>query len=95
MTPILPGHFSQHFLPPLIVITWLSADKPWDWLLEGITYGNDNVLYFSCEGTKQVAATFYGIKREKPDKLDKKKENDGETDKNNAPELTKKGHLKM
>lgn len=71
------------------------ADKPWDWQLEGITYGNNNILYFSCEGTKQVAATFYGIKREDLDKLDKKKkENNGETD-DKEPGLTKKGHIKM
>ncbi len=72
------------------------ADKPWDWQLEGITYGNDNNLYFSCEGTKQVAATFYGIKREDINKLNKKKtQGNGETNDSDAPELTKKGHLKM
>lgn len=49
------------------------ADKPWDWQLEGITYGNDNTLYFTCEGTKQVPATFYGIKREDLHKIEKRK----------------------
>lgn len=48
------------------------ADKPWDWQLEAITYGN-NMIYFACEGTKQVAATFYGIKREDLLKIDKRK----------------------
>lgn len=72
------------------------ADKPWDWQLEAITYGMDNNVYFSCEGTKQVAATFYGIKREDLEKLDRKnKENIGDTDDNGTTGLTKKGHLKM
>ncbi|WP_018612720.1 hypothetical protein [Segetibacter koreensis] len=71
------------------------ADKPWDWQLEGITYGNDNMLYFSCEGTKQVAATFYGIKREDLHKIEKKKESNSQPEDNGEPELTKKGHLKM
>lgn len=71
------------------------ADKPWDWQLEGITYGNDNMLYFSCEGTKQVAATFYGIKRENLHKIEKKKESNSQPEDSGEPELTKKGHLKM
>ncbi len=72
------------------------ADKPWDWQLEGITYGSDNTLYFSCEGTKQVTATFYGIKREDLNKIEKKKkDNNSETNDNEEPGLTKKGHLKM
>jgi hypothetical protein len=49
------------------------ADKPWDWQLEGITYGNGNV-YFSCEGTKEVPATFYGIRRDDLFKLKKTKD---------------------
>lgn len=56
------------------------ADRPWDWQLESITYGNDNMLYFACEGTKQVAATFYGIKREDLYKIEKKKTNKDEAD---------------
>jgi len=48
------------------------SDKPWDWQLEGLTYGNNNMIYFTCEGTKEVAATFYEIKRENVSKLDKK-----------------------
>lgn len=72
------------------------ADKPWDWQLEGITYGNKGNLYFSCEGTKEVPATFYGIKREDLQKIEKKKNgNDGEEDDKGTPGLTKKGHLKM
>lgn len=72
------------------------ADEPWDWQLEGITYGSNNMLYFSCEGTKQVPATFYGIKREDLNKIEKKKKDDkDETDDNGEPGLTKKGHLKM
>src|SRR5205085_8408040 len=30
------------------------ANKKWDWQLEGITYSNKNVVYFTCEGTKEV-----------------------------------------
>lgn len=72
------------------------ADKPWDWQLEGITYGNDNRLYFTCEGTKQVAATFYGIKRNDLHKIEKrKKENSSKTQADEQIGLTKKGHLKM
>ena len=70
------------------------ANEPWDWQLEGITYGDNNTLYFSCEGTKQVEATFYGIKREDINKIEKKKNKDQEAD-DHGPELTKKGHLKM
>jgi hypothetical protein len=69
------------------------ADKPWDWQLEGITYSDKNVVYFSCEGTKQVHATFYGIKRTDIFSLKKKKPKEDDEDK--YPGLTKKGHLKM
>lgn len=48
------------------------ANQPWDWQMEAISYGN-NMIYFACEGTKQVAATFYGIKREDLLKIDKRK----------------------
>lgn len=71
------------------------ADKPWDWQLEGITYGNDNKLYFACEGTKQVSATFYGIKRKDIYKIEKKRQEDSNDDNLKEPGLTKKGHLKM
>lgn len=75
------------------------AKKEWDWQLEGITYSNKNIVYFSCEGTKQVPATFYGIRREDIFKLNKKKEKDQakdeQKDEDDEPELTKKGHLKM
>lgn len=50
------------------------ADKKWDWQLEGITYGNNNNLYFSCEETKEVTATLYGINRGNIFKLEKKKQ---------------------
>lgn len=74
------------------------ANKPWDWQLEGITFDKKDRVYFSCEGTKQVPATFYGIKRADILKLKKKKgkikteDNDADDD---EPGLTKKGHLKM
>ncbi len=74
------------------------ANKPWDWQLEGITYSNRNIVYFSCEGTKQVPATFYGIKRDDIFKLNKKKnknKNKNKEDDDDEPELTKKAHLKM
>ena len=71
------------------------ADQPWDWQLEGITYGNNNTLYFACEGTKQVDATFYGIKRNDLDKIEKRKKENSNTEANEPIGLTKKGHLKM
>lgn len=72
------------------------ADKPWDWQLEGITYGENNMMYFSCEGSKEVAATFYGIKREDLSKLNKKKQEDyHEGEDQEGSGLTKKGHLKL
>ncbi|MCW3079268.1 hypothetical protein [Segetibacter sp.] len=49
------------------------ADKNWDWQLEGIAYGNNNNLYFSCEETKEVTATLYGINRSSLFKLAKQK----------------------
>lgn len=56
------------------------ADKKWDWQLEGITFNSKNMVYFACEGTEQVPATFYGINRNdifklKKAKKDNKKEN--------------------
>jgi hypothetical protein len=74
------------------------ADKKWDWQLEGITYGTDNLVYFSCEGTKEVAATLYGIDRDKIFQLDKNKKENKKGNKNKDDDeggLTKKGHLKM
>ena len=72
------------------------ADEPWDWQLEGITYGNNNMIYFTSEATTQVKATFYGIKREDIDKLNKTNRNvNGETHLGAGPGLSKKGHLKM
>lgn len=73
------------------------AAKPWDWQLEGITYSDKNLVYFSCEGTKQVPATFYGIKRDDIFKLKKKKDkkDDFDVDDEEGPGLTKKAHLKM
>lgn len=106
----LTGYHKGHKFPFILVFSNFSgndffsgdhkkihlADKSWDWQLEGITYGNDNTVYFACEGTKQVAATFYGIKRENLNKLNKKKtEGNAETNDSDEPELTRKGHLKM
>ena len=34
-----------------------------DWQVEGITYKNNNYLYLSCEDTKDVPATLYGIEK--------------------------------
>ena len=48
------------------------ADKPWDWQIEGITYGKDNKVYFSCEETKEVKSTLYSIERAKIGSLNKK-----------------------
>lgn len=72
------------------------ADKPWDWQLESITYKRDDMLFFACEGTKQVNATFYAIKRDKLKKLDKKKEDKKKEDKDEDERkpLTTKGKLK-
>lgn len=69
------------------------ADKPWDWQLESITYGADNMLYFSCEGSKEVPATFYGIKRSNVEELQKLKVKAGKKDRNEA-HFNLKGHLK-
>jgi hypothetical protein len=49
------------------------ADKKWDWQLEAITFNNKNMVYFACEGTDQVPATFYGINRNDVFKLKKTK----------------------
>lgn len=50
------------------------ADKSWDWQLEGITYNDKNIVFFACEETKEVPATYYGIGRSDIFKLRKKKE---------------------
>jgi hypothetical protein len=34
-----------------------------DWQTEGITYWNDDIIYFSCETTSDVLATIYGVKK--------------------------------
>ena len=49
------------------------ADKDWDWQLESIAYDNQGNLYFACEQTKEVKATFYSIKRQNITKLNKSK----------------------
>ena len=75
------------------------ASKNWDWQLESITYSVKNAIYFGCEGTKQVPATFYGINRNDISKLNKKKDKQSDVKKDDdeadGPELSKKGHLKM
>ncbi|MGI8634332.1 MAG: hypothetical protein ACR2KZ_02910, partial [Segetibacter sp.] len=69
------------------------ADQPWDWQLEGITYSNQNIVYFSCEGTKEVPATFYGINRNDIFKLQKKKDKKSKgQEEEEGPELSKKAH---
>jgi hypothetical protein len=70
------------------------ADKPWDWQLESITYKRDDKVFFSCEGTKEVDATFYGIERNKLKKLDKKKKDNDKKDKDDDKGITTKGKLK-
>jgi len=42
----------------------LKGDKK-DWQMEGITYKNENYLYLSCEHTKDVPATLYGMEKRK------------------------------
>jgi len=71
------------------------ADKPWDWQLESITYKRDDMVFFACEATKEVDATFYGIQRDKLKKLDKKKQGDKkDKDEEEPKEITLKGKLK-
>jgi hypothetical protein len=41
-----------------------KGDKK-DWQMEGITYKNDTYLYLSCEQTKEVPATLYGMEKRK------------------------------
>jgi hypothetical protein len=72
------------------------ADQSWDWQLEGITYSNQNIVYFACEATKEVPATFYGINRNDIFKLQKKKDKKSkDQEEEESPELSKKAHLKM
>lgn len=49
------------------------ADKNWDWQIESITYGNDNLILFANEQTKEVNSTLYAIKREKIRRINKSK----------------------
>jgi hypothetical protein len=71
------------------------ADKEWDWQLEGISLTND-MVYFSCEGTPEVPATFYGIKLDKINELNKKgaKEHEKHAKKDKGAHMSLKGHLK-
>jgi hypothetical protein len=66
------------------------TDGKWDWQLEGITYSADNVVYFSCEGTNQVPATFYGIGRDDIFKLNKAGKTKAKSKNKDAGEPTKK-----
>ena len=108
----LIGYHKGHLYPFILLFTkfrgtdFFSGDhqrielakKKWDWQLEGITYSNKNIVYFSCEGTKEVPATFYGIKRDDIFTLNKErkhKDTGEETNEEDEPELSKKGHLKM
>lgn len=50
------------------------ANQDWDWQLESISYGDDDKkVYFACEKSTQVNSTLYVIKRDKLERLDKKK----------------------
>lgn len=49
------------------------GNKKTDWQVEAVTYKGDNMVYFSCEGTKDVPATLYGDKRDKLAKIKTKK----------------------
>jgi hypothetical protein len=71
------------------------ADKEWDWQLEGITLTND-MAYFSCEGTPEVPATFYGVRLDKIKELDKKeaKKHAKSGKKDKGAHMSLKGHLK-
>lgn len=103
----LIGYHKGHKYPFILFFTGFSgddflsgkhkridlADKEWDWQLEGITYGADDMLYFSCEGTKEVPATFYAIKRGNIEALQKKKDKIAKKDKD-EPHMSLKGHLK-
>ena len=48
------------------------ADKEWDWQLESIAYKPNDIIYFACEETKEVASTLYGVIRSNLSKLNKK-----------------------
>jgi hypothetical protein len=70
------------------------ADKEWDWQLEGISLTND-MVYFSCEGTPEVPATFYGVKLDKVNELNKKgKGHEKHAKKDKGAHMSLKGHLK-
>jgi len=70
------------------------ADKDWDWQLESITYKRDDMVFFACEGTEQVDATFYAIKRDKLRMLDKKEIKSSKKNKDEEKDLTTKSKLK-
>lgn len=69
------------------------ADKKWDWQLEGITYSNKNIVYFTCEETKEVPATFYGIGRNDIFKLKKKREKNKGKEQNSEDKPVTKANL--
>jgi hypothetical protein len=68
------------------------ADKDWDWQLESISYDQNDIVYFANEGTDQVPATLYGIKRADIFQLRKSGKAKQKSD-DDAPHLTIKGHL--
>jgi hypothetical protein len=45
------------------------GNKKTGWQIEGVTYKGDNMVYFSCEETKDVPATLYGNNRDKLPRL--------------------------
>ena len=49
------------------------SHKKTDWQVEGVTYSGNDMVYFSCEETKDVPATLYGTKRDELVKGKKKK----------------------
>lgn len=71
------------------------TDKRWDWQLEGITYNRDDMVYFSCEKTNEVKATFYGVKRSDLMKLDKKNSGKNKKGEKYSAHMSTKGHLKF
>jgi hypothetical protein len=69
------------------------ADKQWDWQLESIAYDQSGHVYFANEGTDQVPATLYGIKRADIFTLKKAGKAKDKSADDDEPHLTLKGHL--
>jgi hypothetical protein len=84
---VLIGYESGHYNSFMILLSNFNAPNVFngnqqrigltstkiDWQTEGITFGNNDVIYFSCETTSDVPATLYGVHKSNLERVKEEK----------------------